>query len=240
MTVINDIWISIEEAAKILNRPKMQIYNHISKLPHTKLGRNYMLHKPSLEELIREDRLDEIIPEKAEWEKFTKFLEESIDDRITLTIQKIKSISGSSSRNLHKPEEWSFNANKGTSGAYKAMARGGYDIIEMKFGFSPEDRANVISEITFQKVNQEERINEKVLTEHREFDFTGCGNVIVRHNKPLRLGVIHSITCPMVKKYSEEITRNSEWVRHDTVKEAVAYCESNFDENWKFCNKCMK
>lgn len=246
MLINNEDWLSVSDAAEFMGRSKAQVYKAIEQLPYTKTGRNYLIYRPKLEKMLEERDIEDIIPSKASWRRFTEYLQSCGKDRITLSISKIREISGSSSLTLHRPGEWDPKADRGTSSAYKAIIRAGYDIVQMRLGFLPEEGTNAITHITFEKSERDaleglDLDGDKALAEQRGFLIPEYKKVFVRYNRPLRVAIVHLDQCYLVQNRPDwESRKHSEWTEYPTLKSAEMNCIREFGERWKYCLRCFR
>lgn len=238
--------ISIKEASDILKCQASRIYNSLEKLPHIKIGSTYFIHKPTLDEMLKTQSVDEILPSRAHWDKLTKHLSDINRPIIIMRISDIIDVTGSTSTLLNMPGAWDpKNVIKSRAGAYAAVKEAGYDIAEMKFSFSEEHRTNVISAITFEQIkNYQERQQSLspngTIGEQHGLKFPNNAKFFVNSDPITLTARIHLDSCYYVKAFAHKDGTQKKWDAYDTLADAEAACMKDKNRSWGHCLRCFE
>jgi hypothetical protein len=243
-----DDYISVKEAADMMKCSTVRVYNSLSKLPHIKIGSTCLIHRSKLEELLKHSSVEDILPSRAHWDRFTEYLKNSGESLVALSINEIIEISGSNSLTLQLPAAWDpNNATKRRAAVHTAMLKAGYDIAEMKFAFSDDYMINTISEITFEQIkNNSKRKTDRsinaggIMVEQKGLKAPNYTKIFVNSDPATLTTRIHVDSCYYVQKFihGEELPKG--WKAYETLGDAESACIKDKKQAWRYCLRCFE
>ncbi len=92
------------------------------------------------------------------WEKLKDYLENlpvSPNDRVGLTIKRIRQITGTTAESIEYPVEWSSNmARQKTIPAYSVVQEAGYDVAQTELELDPPEQRHRVTRVTFERIKE--------------------------------------------------------------------------------------